>query len=80
MISRNSSLCSNNKKNPFKIFLEYQPQNVENNIAGSQKQSLDEENVNNSTPEFHCMLHLVTRALTNLHKKLFTDHKITTHV
>jgi len=60
--------------------LEYQPQNVENNITRSQKQSLDEEDINNSTPEFHCMLHLVTKALTSVRKKLFTDHKITTQV
>jgi len=53
---------------------------VENNITRSKKQSLDEENINNSTPEFHCMLHLVTKALTSVHKKLFTDHKITTQV
>jgi hypothetical protein len=36
--------------------LENQPQNEENNLAGWQKPSTDEENINNFTPEFHSML------------------------
>ena len=71
-VSRNKSLCSNNKKNPFNTFLEYQPQNVENNIGGSQKQSLDEAKTS-------AIPHQISLLATLSHKSSYKSAQETIH-